>query len=264
MQTRVRATVPPGERRDSMHMNLLRPLFANPKGAARFLLWRLGIKRYQDIIPLFMMKRYVPQNPIILEAGAHLGEDTARLVRFFNPEKLYAFEPVPELFKSLKNSTLSFAAVECFPYALADKSGNAKLHVSSGYHELSRRSRVPADGSSSLLRPTGHFEFCPTVEFNKEIEVAVTTVDDFAKQHNLNRIDFMWLDLQGMELKTLQGAEIVLKTVSSVYLEASTQELYEGAASYADIEQWMRSRGFVPKYVAIPKDGHGNALFIKA
>jgi 2-O-methyltransferase len=247
-----------------MHMNLLRPLFVNPKGAARFLLWRLGIKRYQDIIPLFMMKRYVPQNPIILEAGAHLGEDTARLVRFFNPEKLYAFEPVPELFKSLKNSTLSFAAVECFPYALADKSGNAKLHVSSGYHELSRRSRVPADGSSSLLRPTGHFEFCPTVEFNKEIEVAVTTVDDFAKQHNLNRIDFMWLDLQGMELKTLQGAEIVLKTVSSVYLEASTQELYEGAASYADIEQWMRSRGFVPKYVAIPKDGHGNALFIKA
>jgi len=67
-----------------------------------------------------------------------------------------------------------------------------------------------------------------------------------------------------MELKTLQGAETALKTVSSVYLEASTKELYEGAPKYADIERWMSSRGFVPKYVAIPKDGHGNALFIRA
>jgi hypothetical protein len=119
-------------------MNILRPLFVNPKGVARFLLWRLGIKRYQAVIPLLMMKKYVPRNPIILEAGAHLGEDTARLVRFFNPEKLYAFEPVPELFESLKESTLSLAAVECFPYALAEKCGKSKLHVSSGYFEVSR------------------------------------------------------------------------------------------------------------------------------
>ena len=245
-------------------MNILRPLFVNPKGVARFLLWRMGIKRYQAQIPLFMIKKHVPKNPVILEAGAHLGEDTARLVHLLNPPRLYAFEPVPELFKSLKESTLALPAVECFPYALADKSGKSELHVSSGYHEISERLRVPGDGSSSLLRPTGHFELCPNVEFNKKIEVTVTTVDDFAKQHNVKRIDFMWLDLQGMELKALQGAETLLKTVSSVYLEASTKELYEGAANYADAERWMRSRGFIPKYVAIPKDGHGNALFIKA
>lgn len=245
-------------------MNILRPLFMNPKGVARFLLWRLGIKRYQSTIPLFMMKKYVPKNPIILEAGARLGEDTARLVHFFNPEKLYAFEPVPELFKSLKESTLSLAAVECFPYALAEKCGNGKLYVSSGYFEVSGHSREVGDGSSSLLRPTGHFDLCPNVEFNKQIEVTVTTVDDFAKQHKLNKIDFMWLDLQGMELKALQGSETLLRTVSSVYLEVSTRELYEGAPNYAEMERWMRSRGFVPKYVAIPKSGHGNALFVKA
>jgi 2-O-methyltransferase len=245
-------------------MNILRPLFLNPKGAARFLLWRLGIKRYQAEIPLFMMKKHVPKNPIILEAGAHLGEDTARLVRFFNPDKVYAFEPVPELFKSLKESTLSLGAVQCVPYALAEKCGKSKLHVSSGYHQLSRHSRVVADGSNSLLRPTGHFDLCPNVEFNKQIEVTVTTVDDFAKQNKLDRIDFMWLDLEGMELKALQGAETLLRTVSSIYLEVSTKEFYEGAPHYAEVERWMRSRGFVPKYVAIPKDGHGNALFVKA
>ena len=73
----------------------------------------------------------------------------------------------------------------------------------------------------------------------------------------------MWLDLQGMELKALQGAEAMLMTVSSVYLEASTKELYEGAATYSDIERWLLARGFVAKYVAIPSDGHGNAFFVR-
>ena len=258
------ATVLPRERRCSLHMNFIRLLFTNPKTVARFLLWRLGIKRYQAAIPLFMIRKHVPKDPIILEAGAHLGEDSARLVQFLNPEKLYAFEPVPELFKTLKERTASLAAVECFPYALAEQCGTAELHVSSGYHEVSGHSRVPADGSSSLLRPTGHLELCPNVEFNRQVEVTVTTIDDFAKQQNLSRIDFMWLDLQGMELKALQGAETLLRTVSSVYLEASTKELYQGAPTFAEVEQWMRSRGFIPKYVAIPKDGHGNALFVRA
>lgn len=245
-------------------MNFLRILFTNPKAVARYVLWCLGARRYQAAIPLFLIKRHVPQNPVILEAGAHMGEDSARMVQLLHPEKLYAFEPVPELFASLKQKTHELAAVECFPYALGEKSGTSKLHVSSGYHELSGRLRVPADGSSSLLRPTGHYELCPHVEFNAQIEVPVTTVDDFARQQNVKRIDFMWLDLQGMELKALQGSESVLTSVSSVYLEASTKELYDGAPTYADVERWMRSKGFVPKYVAIPKDGHGNALFVRA
>src|SRR5262249_10098288 len=153
--------------------------------------------------PLFMMKKYVPKNPVIFEAGAHLGEDTARLVSSFGPRKLCAFEPVPELFARLQQNTRSLPAVECFPFALAGESGTRKLNVSSGYHETPGNVRVAADGSSSLLRPTGHFELCPTVEFNRQIEVKVTTIDDFVKQQRLDRIDFMWLDLQGMELKVL-------------------------------------------------------------
>jgi FkbM family methyltransferase len=244
-------------------MNFLRVVFTDPKAVARYLLWRLGVKRYQAQIPLFLIKRHVPPKPVILEAGAHMGEDSARLVQVLEPEKLYAFEPVPELFAALERRTNALAPVKCFPYALGDRIGTSTLHVSSGYHELPGQ-RIPADGSSSLLRPTGHYELCPHVEFATQIEVPVTTVDEFAKRQNVQRIDFMWLDLQGMELKALQGAEKLLRTVSSVYLEASTRQLYDGAPVYAEIERWMNSKGFVAKYVAIPKDGHGNALFVRS
>jgi FkbM family methyltransferase len=243
-------------------MTILRHLL-NPKAVVRYLLWRVGINRYQFVVPLFMMKKYIPKNSVILEAGAHRGEDTARLVAFFQPHKLYAFEPVPELFKILKESTAPLAAVECFPYALADRSGTARLFVSSGYFEISGGTRAAADGSSTLLRPTGHRNLCPHIDFKTQIEVPVTSLDDFAEQHDVQRIDFMWLDLEGMELKVLEGAETLLKTVSSIYLEVSTKELYEGAPLYGQVKEWMRSRGFVPKLVAIPKDGHGNALFVR-
>ncbi len=73
----------------------------------------------------------------------------------------------------------------------------------------------------------------------------------------------MWPDLQGAELKALQGAEFLLTTTSSVYIEVSNRELYEGAPNYASIERWMKQRGFVLEYLAMPKDGHGNALFIR-
>jgi len=245
-------------------MNVFRVLFTDPKAIARYVLWRLGIAHYQAAIPLFLIKKHVPQDPVILEAGAHKGEDSERLVRILQPQKLYAFEPVPDLFATLKQTTRGLTPVVCLPYALGERSGTSKLHVSSGFHELPGQVRMPADGSSSLLRPTGHYELCPHVEFNTEIEVPVTTIDAFASEQRVGRIDFMWLDLQGMELKVLRGAERVLEDVSSVYLEASTKELYDGAATYSEIEQWMRSKGFVAKYVAIPRDGHGNALFVRA
>lgn len=236
----------------------------DPKAVARYLLWRVGIKRYQAVIPLFLIKRHVPPDAVVVEAGAHRGEDSVRLVEFLKPRKLYAFEPVPDLFKALQEKTRSVPTIECVPYALAEKSGMSTMHVSSGYHELPGDLRIAGDGSSSLLRPTGHIDFCPTVEFTRKVDVPVTTIDEFAKQHDVARIDFMWLDLQGMELKALEGAQALLPTVSSIYLEASTSPLYEGAPTFNEVEQWMKSRGFVPRYVAIPKDGHGNALFVRA
>lgn len=244
-------------------MNFLRFL-KNPKAVARYLLWRLGVNRYQAAVPLFLIKRHVPPASIVVEAGAHLGEDSVRIVEILKPKKLFAFEPVPHLFEILKERTRSLASVECVPCALGEKAGTSPMHVSSGYHELPGNLRVAGDGSSSLLKPTGHLDFCPTVEFTQQIDVPVTTLEKFASEHALQRIDFMWLDLQGMELKALEGAGPLLRTVSSIYLEASASPLYEGAPTFSEVEQWMRAHGFVPKYVAIPKDGHGNALFIKA
>ena len=42
--------------------------------------------------------QFLPENPVILEAGAHVGTDTVEMVNLWPKCTVYAFEPVPELF----------------------------------------------------------------------------------------------------------------------------------------------------------------------
>jgi FkbM family methyltransferase len=244
-------------------MNIIRVLRRNPKAVLRFLLWRVGIKRYQTIIPIFLIKKHVPKDPVVLEAGAHDGGDTVQLVQNLRPRKLYAFEPVPELFKRLEEKLHPFREVECFPLALAHRRGQMTMYVSNGSVRTRKHSIIAADASSSLLKPTGHLNAYPTIQYKKQIKVPVTTIDDFARQHDIKRIDFMWLDMQGAELMALQGSERLLDRVSSVYLEVSTVELYADAPTYHEVKEWMVSRGFTPRYEAVPTGGHGNVLFVR-
>ena len=43
--------------------------------------------------------------------------------------------------------------------------------------------------------------------FGDAIEVLTTSLDDWAAQHGVDRVDFLWLDLQGTELDALRGGE---------------------------------------------------------
>src|SRR5215472_15861356 len=93
--------------------------------------------------------RELCDRPTIVEAGAHNGLDTLCLSRLFSRGTVHAFEPAPELFARLKRRTKGAANVRTYNAALGALSGKATLHVSSGR----------SDGSSSLLRPTGHLQF---------------------------------------------------------------------------------------------------------
>src|SRR5438132_8350317 len=103
---------------------------------------------------------------------------------------IHAFEPVPKLFATLQSNTRRFTNVFCHQLALSSKTGKAKFYVSSG----------SSDGSSSLLEPKEHLQDHPDVLFKKTIDVITITLDDWAAQHGIDHIDFLWLDMQGAEL----------------------------------------------------------------
>lgn len=206
----------------------------------------------KGIIPKKYFIRFLPDNPIILEAGAHKGKDTVEIARQWPSGTIYAFEPVPELFVKLTKNTRRFKNVHCYQLGLGTISGQQTMFISSG----------ASDGSSSLLPPKTHLQYYPTVFFDNKIEVQITTLDDWAASHGIGHIDFMWLDLQGMELDVLKSGLHILTTIKAIYSEVSKNENYEGQGLYDELRDWLIMQGF---YVAREEiaNGNGNVLFVR-
>lgn len=192
-----------------------------------------------DAQALALAARYLPSRPVILEAGAYHGETSLEMVKRWPQATVYAFEPVPELLAIVKKNTAAFANIHVSELALSDKLGTAVFHVSSleGKPEESI-------GSGSLLEPSHHREGFPWVKFEKTITVATTTIDAWAKQSGVAKLDFIWLDIQGTEFPVLKAAPAIMKTVKVVITEVEFVEMYKGQALFAEMKPWFEAQGF--------------------
>jgi len=84
----------------------------------------------------------------------------------------------------------------------------------------------------------------------------------WAAQEGVDRVDFMWLDMQGMELPVLRASPDLLAATAAVVMEVSREELYVDTPLYDEVVQWMTSQRF---RVAIDRVGvtFGNMLFVR-
>lgn len=215
------------------------------------------IKKNQ--ILLYVM-RYLPENPIIVEAGAFDGTDTRKMSVQWPHGTIHAFEPVPEIFAILEQHTNDLANVIRHQIALSDKNGSATFYVS----EKPSKPGEPFQ-AGTLLKPKERLNYSP-ITYPRTITVPTITLDTWAQQHTIDHIDFMWLDLQGLALPVLKGSINILKTVHALFVELEFIEAYEGQAQYEQVKDWLEAQGFT----AIAQDFidtkswiYGNVLFVR-
>lgn len=207
-----------------------------------------------EIISKAVIKKYLPNNAVVIDCGAHDGKDSVELARLFTNGTVYAFEPAPKIFERLKKRTAPYQNIKCYNLALSDKIGTAKFYISSG----------DSDGSSSLLAPKEHLDYHPETVFKETIDVKSETLDSWAGMHGIEKIDLLWLDMQGYELQMLKASDKILSTVNVIHTEVSTTELYKEIGLYADFKSYLEKKGFTVKIEAIPKGwAMGNVMFIR-
>lgn len=240
-------------------------LFFYLKNKMRNILYKCIVDKYKkyrdkDKITQKDIFNYVSdiENPIILEAGAADGSDTLRFSKQFPLGYIYAFEPVSLNYNACEKKLKECSNVSLFKLALGDFVGKTFINVSTNKSQY--------DGiasSSSLLTPKKHIELHPEIVFEEKEEVEVTTIDEFAKQQKLSRIDIMWLDLQGLEYKVLKASPNILKTVRVIYTEVSLLEMYEDTVLYGEYKDWLLSQGFKVVKEELKWKDMGNVLFVR-
>jgi FkbM family methyltransferase len=134
-----------------------------------------------------------PKRGVLVYIGAHRGTSLGSLFRRYRT--CYAFEPNPQLFRSLQERFGRHPNVRLINAAVAERDGEVQLNVSSN------------DGASSSL---GHFDknFEAYKDGNIKVvgQITVQSVNlmNFLRAEGVDQIDDYVSDIQGMDLTVLK------------------------------------------------------------
>ncbi len=206
-------------------------------------------------IPKEDLIKYLPQRPIIVEAGICDGTDTLEFAKIFPEGKIHGFECLPHYLQLATQRLSQYSNVALYPFALNDTSADVEFHVSTLKGEFY--------GSGSLLAPNLHKTVHPEIKFDRQIKVKSISLDDWMVEYKIDHVDFLWLDLQGAELRALHGANKILKDVKAIFTEVSLIETYKDVPLYGEVKSFLKDRGFnIAKEYLTYRD-MGNVLFVK-
>lgn len=190
----------------------------------------------KDIIHNYIQR----PDPVIFDIGANNGSDTVDFAKRYPKGSIRAFEPDPRAYKKLAENTANNFNVFRYDFVISDTTGVITFNQSSGKNPFFKNDSE-WDFSGSIKKPKDHLKIHPWCKFEKEIIVKTYKLDRFCKILDIDFIDLIWMDVQGAELNVFKGAKRLLENnkIRLIYTEYSETELYEGAPSRKDIENFL-------------------------
>lgn len=140
------------------------------------------------------------KQPRIFDIGANIGTFATWLARAFPNGRVYCFEPQRAVFQQL--------------------AGNAAIN--NLYNVYTYNIGLGAEDTWTTFREPSYFDSYDYGMFtlNKETyvprgedtyTVEIKTLDTFVAQHNIDRVDLLKIDVEGMDVEVLQGARAIIK-----------------------------------------------------
>ena len=215
---------------------------------------RSEFERYAD--HLDFIEELLSENPVIFEAGAHYGFDSIRLARQWPKGVILSFEPNPHAFERFCQATRDIPQIHGYPLALNSYNGHAALHLCHG----AAGDDPSYEGASSLLEAS---EYMKLQYQGPEIEVPCVILEDWCRQNQIDHIDFLWLDLEGVELQVLKSSPEILKTVKVIFAETNFRSFRVGMTRFHPLKRFLEKAGFELLAHWYWPGLQGNALFAR-
>ncbi|MDX2303952.1 MAG: FkbM family methyltransferase [Microscillaceae bacterium] len=143
---------------------------------------------------LLLLKYLLKKDSIFFDIGANIGVYAYQAHTMIDEANIYAFEPLPKLYRRLKRS---FKKVHIFQLAISNASENQVSF------------KIPIVRSRELrTRATLLTSYRETHETSSRIiQVKTQTLDDFVGEKSIHTIDLIKIDVEGFEFEVIQGAE---------------------------------------------------------
>ena len=184
---------------------------------------------------------------LFFEAGACNCGDTIQYSKIFPNAIIYAYEPIQNNYNVClnnleKHKKIVQDKIKLFKLALGEMAENDVIFYNSYGHPKSSLTSY----AGSLLSPNPDIfsKWWPNIKFDTSEKVNVVTLKDIMEKENIQKIDFLHLDVQGFELQVLKGAGEYLSKIKLIWLEVSEKEIYKNQKVRNEIENFLTFNGY--------------------
>ena len=177
---------------------------------------------------------------VVFDVGSLNGIESVYFSQLLPKSKVYSFEANPDSVLLVESNQKDYPNIKCINKAISDKEGSDIVFY------------LPKDniGAASLLKPIGGLAGSVFTTIN----VDVTTIEKFSIENNIDKIDILWMDLQGNELNAFKGMGDMLHNVKIICSEVGLIPYYENHTLYNEIYDYLKIYGFEKSETIYPFD----------
>jgi len=196
------------------------------------------------------LNHFIKDNSSVIDVGAHMGYFSKEFARLNNKScQLYSFEPMQYNFSILERVCAKYSNVTIENLALADKESTETIYV-------------PIKKSGKIGPGLAHMGTEADRDFVSE-SIKTVRFDDYVKQHNIQNISLIKIDVEGAEYFVLLGMENLLKKGSpKLIIEISNKTI-----NLKELLKYLEKMGYVQQSVLDDVKYKGgwykNILFVK-
>lgn len=174
----------------------------------------------------------------VIDIGAHIGLLSTIIAQKVGASgRVFSFEPTPSTFQLLQKTIAingNQKIITPFNKAVSDKSGTTTFYITD----------KPAHNSNSLANTKRE----NVKEFG--IDVKLVSVDDFASENKLSKIDLIKIDAEGAELSVLKGAEKIITAFRpKILLALHPLSIISFGDSLPEIWDFVTGKGYKVYYL---------------
>lgn len=178
---------------------------------------------------------------VILDIGSRDCCQSIEFTKTFPNSSIYAFECNPNTLEICKKNIKGITNIKLIEGAINEYDGECK------FYPINKEKTITTwedgnPGASSLFVATGNYPHEKYVQ--DEINIKCHRIDTVLKYELVNKVDLIWMDLQGAELIALKSMGDMLKTVDYIYTEITHKEMYHNQVLFPELDNFLKNNNF--------------------
>lgn len=178
----------------------------------------------------------------VVEIGARDCNETLIFLDNYPMSNILTFECNPSTLPICRNKVKGKPRIKLIEKAVSDTNSTIK------FYPIDKEKTKTAwsdgnPGASSIFKASGKY---PIEEYvQKEIEVESVRLENVFEKYMIDKVDLLWMDIQGAELLALKGLGTRLKDIKIIHTEAEFLEIYNEQPLFDDIQKFISNNGFI-------------------